>query len=136
MENNFGEFVRELRKSKRLTLVQLAEKTGLSQPYLSQIENNKRGMPSQEIIENLSKALEVDYLTLLKEAGYLRVVKTGYYEEFKDILEEEKELVRNKDILHQLKNNERVYYNNQILSNEDRNRVLTVLEALLHEYHK
>lgn len=68
--NNFGELVREIRLSKRLSLKDLAEKSGLSCPYLSRIENGKR-KPSANTIKKLADALDVKYLYLLNEAGLL-----------------------------------------------------------------
>ena len=62
----------------------LAEKTGVSAPYITQIELGKRS-PSLEIIEKLSKALGVEYKVLfenseddnafLKESFSLRILE-------------------------------------------------------------
>lgn len=37
----FGEFIRKKRKERGYNLTQLSEKSGVSHPYLSQIENGK-----------------------------------------------------------------------------------------------
>jgi len=65
-----GAFIRERRKNANLTLRQLAERTRLSNPYLSQIE---RGLhqPSVRVIRLISDALEVSTETLLAQAGLL-----------------------------------------------------------------
>jgi transcriptional regulator with XRE-family HTH domain len=65
-----GEFIRRQRKLANLSLRQLAEKTRLSNPYLSQIE---RGLhqPSMRVIKLLSEALNVSAETLLTQAGLL-----------------------------------------------------------------
>lgn len=65
-----GEFIRRQRKLANLSLRQLAEKTRLSNPYLSQIE---RGLhqPSMRVIKLLSEALNVSAETLLTHAGLL-----------------------------------------------------------------
>jgi transcriptional regulator with XRE-family HTH domain len=66
-----GAFIRDRRKSANLTLRQLAERTRLSNPYLSQIE---RGLhqPSVRVLRLLSDALNVSAETLLTQAGLLQ----------------------------------------------------------------
>lgn len=65
-----GDFIRRQRKLANLSLRQLAEKTRLSNPYLSQIE---RGLhqPSMRVIKVISEALNVSAETLLTQAGLL-----------------------------------------------------------------
>jgi transcriptional regulator with XRE-family HTH domain len=65
-----GEFIRRQRKLANLSLRQLAEKTRLSNPYLSQVE---RGLhqPSMRVIKLISEALNVSAETLLTHAGLL-----------------------------------------------------------------
>jgi transcriptional regulator with XRE-family HTH domain len=65
-----GDFIRRQRKQANLSLRQLAEKTRLSNPYLSQIE---RGLhqPSMRVIKVISEALNVSAETLLTHAGLL-----------------------------------------------------------------
>jgi transcriptional regulator with XRE-family HTH domain len=65
-----GDFIRRRRKLANLSLRQLAEKTRLSNPYLSQIE---RGLhqPSMRVIKVISEALNVSAETLLTHAGLL-----------------------------------------------------------------
>lgn len=43
----------------------LAEKTGVSAPYITQIETGKR-KPSLDIVEKLASALDVEYKTLFE----------------------------------------------------------------------
>ena len=66
-----GAFIRDRRKNANLTLRQLAERTRLSNPYLSQIE---RGLhqPSVRVLRLLSDALNVSAETLLTQAGLLQ----------------------------------------------------------------
>jgi len=65
-----GAFIRNKRKLANLSLRQLAERTKLSNPYLSQIE---RGLhqPSVRVIRLISDALNVSAETLLAQAGLL-----------------------------------------------------------------
>ena len=66
-----GDFIRRQRKLANLSLRQLAERTRLSNPYLSQIE---RGLhqPSMRVIKLISEALNVSAETLLTHAGLLQ----------------------------------------------------------------
>ena len=68
-----GDFIRRQRKLANLSLRQLAEKTRLSNPYLSQIE---RGLhqPSMRVVKLISEALNVRAETLLTHAGLLHHV--------------------------------------------------------------
>jgi transcriptional regulator with XRE-family HTH domain len=72
-----GAFIRSKRKLANMSLRQLAERTKLSNPYLSQIE---RGLhqPSVRVIRLISDALNVSAETLLAQAGLLHRDSTGH----------------------------------------------------------
>ena len=65
-----GEFIAAQRRTAELSLRQLAELTGVSNPYLSQIERGLR-KPSAEVLQQLAKALRVSAETLYVRAGIL-----------------------------------------------------------------
>jgi transcriptional regulator with XRE-family HTH domain len=67
---NLGEYLREQRESAGLSLRKLAEQTGVSNPYLSQIERGLR-RPSAEVLQQLAKALRISAETLYVQAGIL-----------------------------------------------------------------
>ena len=67
---SLGEFIAAQRRTAHLSLRQLAEQTGISNPYLSQIERGLR-KPSAEVLLRLSKALRVSAETLYVRAGIL-----------------------------------------------------------------
>lgn len=68
----FGAYIKTLRKNKKLTIRQLEEKTGVSNAYLSQIENGKKkSLPSPEILMKLHGPLGVKYDELMERAGYI-----------------------------------------------------------------
>jgi transcriptional regulator with XRE-family HTH domain len=67
---SLGEFIAARRRDAELSLRQLAEQTGVSNPYLSQIERGLR-KPSAEILQSLAKALRVSAETLYVRAGIL-----------------------------------------------------------------
>lgn len=53
-----GESIRTIRKSIAMSQVELCNKTGISQTYLSLIERDKR-KPSTEVLETISKAFDI-----------------------------------------------------------------------------
>jgi transcriptional regulator with XRE-family HTH domain len=67
---SLGDYLREQRTSAQLSLRQLAEQTGVSNPYLSQIERGLR-RPSAEVLQQLAKALRISAETLYVRAGIL-----------------------------------------------------------------
>lgn len=66
--SSLGSIIKQLRKEKKLTLNQLSNQTGISQPYLSQIESDKKN-PSAVYLHKLSEVLDVPYSTLIKLNG-------------------------------------------------------------------
>ncbi len=68
--DSLGEFLREQRRSAQMTLRQLADQTGVSNPYLSQIERGLR-RPSAEVLQQLAKGLRISAETLYVRAGIL-----------------------------------------------------------------
>ena len=65
---SLGEYLREQRETSRLSLRQLAEQAGVSNPYLSQIERGLR-RPSAEVLQQLAKALRISAEQLYLRAG-------------------------------------------------------------------
>ena len=65
-----GAFIREQRNAAQLSLRALADKAGVSNPYLSQIE---RGLhePSVRVLTSIANALNVSAETLLRQAGVI-----------------------------------------------------------------
>jgi transcriptional regulator with XRE-family HTH domain len=67
---NLGEYLRDQRRTAQLSLRQLAEAAGVSNPYLSQIERGLR-KPSAEVLQQVAKALRISAETLYVRAGIL-----------------------------------------------------------------
>lgn len=65
-----GDFLKEQRRGAQLTLRQLADQAGVSNPYLSQIERGLR-RPSAEVLQQLAKALRISAETMYVRAGIL-----------------------------------------------------------------
>lgn len=60
LEQTFGSFVREKRIARGMSLRGLAAKLDLSPVYMSNIENDRRGAPTQEHLERLAMLLQLD----------------------------------------------------------------------------
>ena len=67
---DIGGFIRDLRHNARISLRQLAEQAGVSNPYLSQIERGLR-KPSAEVLAQLAHALRVSTPAMYLKAGLL-----------------------------------------------------------------
>jgi transcriptional regulator with XRE-family HTH domain len=57
-DSTFGQFIRHQRELQDLTMRQLADLVGISNPYLSQIENGLRE-PSERVLEAIADNLEM-----------------------------------------------------------------------------
>jgi transcriptional regulator with XRE-family HTH domain len=68
--HDLGAFIRDQRRSARLSLRNLSDLAGISNPYLSQIERGLR-KPSADILQQIAKALRISAETLYVRAGIL-----------------------------------------------------------------
>lgn len=67
---SLGEYLKEQRMSSRLSLRQLADQAGVSNPYLSQIERGLR-KPSADVLQQIARALRISAEQLYIRAGIL-----------------------------------------------------------------
>src|SRR4051794_15808354 len=67
---DIGSFIRSQREAAQVSVRQLAEKAGVSNPYLSQIERGLR-KPSADVLNQIAKALRVSAEVLYVQAGIL-----------------------------------------------------------------
>jgi transcriptional regulator with XRE-family HTH domain len=70
MPSDIGSFIRDLRNNARISLRELAERAGVSNPYLSQIERGLR-RPSAEVLSQIAGALRVSTAVMYLRAGLL-----------------------------------------------------------------
>lgn len=68
--SDIGSFIRAQREAAQVSVRQLAEKAGVSNPYLSQIERGLR-KPSADVLNQIAKALRVSAEVLYVQAGIL-----------------------------------------------------------------
>jgi transcriptional regulator with XRE-family HTH domain len=68
--NSIGEYIREQREQAKISMRQLAQAAGVSNPYLSQIERGLR-KPSADILQQIAKGLRISAEALYVQAGIL-----------------------------------------------------------------
>jgi transcriptional regulator with XRE-family HTH domain len=68
--STIGDYIREQREQAKISLRQLAQAAGVSNPYLSQIERGLR-KPSAEILQQIAKGLRISAEALYVQAGIL-----------------------------------------------------------------
>ncbi|MDX6745008.1 helix-turn-helix transcriptional regulator [Actinocorallia sp. A-T 12471] len=67
---SIGEYIREQRQRAKISMRQLAQQAGVSNPYLSQVERGLR-KPSAEILQQIAKGLRISAEALYVQAGIL-----------------------------------------------------------------
>ena len=75
----FGEKIRELRRSRGITLKQMAEDLGVSSAYFSALEHGRRGRPGSGLVQQICGYFELmwdeaEELQRLAELSHPRVV--------------------------------------------------------------
>ena len=68
--SDIGSFIKAQRETAQVSVRQLAEKAGVSNPYLSQMERGLR-KPSADVLSQIAKALRVSAEVLYVRAGML-----------------------------------------------------------------
>lgn len=70
-KETLGSVLKQSRSLKNLALRTVEEMTGISNAYLSQIENDKIKKPSADVIHKLAAAYKVDFNYLLQISGII-----------------------------------------------------------------
>lgn len=128
-ENNLGNVIKEARKNKKKSLRSLANEIGVSHPYLSQLENGRNTHPSKEILLKIAEGLNISFIYLahlaeidseinsipnkeviFKILSLEDIYEFDSYEEFKSLLIEKGELIKNNPSQSQLEDNEEEIY--------------------------
>lgn len=101
MKNSFGEYLIKKRNKLGLSLRAVEKETGISNAYLSQLENNKIKNPSPKILFKLAKFYKISYNYLMDLIGYPTsktegngTISPSYFKntiKFDDLTEEEEE---------------------------------------------
>ncbi|MGU8654639.1 helix-turn-helix domain-containing protein [Clostridium perfringens] len=64
--SNIGKLFKESRIKNGLTLQDVSIKTGISQSYISRIENNFRKEPSVKVVKSLSDVYKLDFYKVIE----------------------------------------------------------------------
>ncbi|PID20157.1 hypothetical protein CSV61_16030 [Sporosarcina sp. P3] len=67
----YGKLQRDIRNEAKMSIRELAERSGVSHSYLSQVENGTRSTPSKEIIKKVADALNYNYFDLAVLGGVI-----------------------------------------------------------------
>ena len=95
---SLGEFLRRQRELSQLSIRQLADLCGISNPYLSQIERGLR-MPSSMILQSLAKGLKMSAETLYTQAGILDPQETEDSDVVKAVMHDPQLSARQREML-------------------------------------
>jgi transcriptional regulator with XRE-family HTH domain len=68
--DRLGQILADARRRRKLTLRAVEEAVGISNAYLSQLENGRVRSPSPVVLHKLSGLYKVPYATVMQEAGY------------------------------------------------------------------
>lgn len=68
-----GQYLASIREDRKMTLREVEEATdkGVSNAYLSQIENDKIRKPSPNVLHSLAEIYAISFENLMAKAGYL-----------------------------------------------------------------
>jgi transcriptional regulator with XRE-family HTH domain len=70
-DSPLGEYIRRQREMQKLSMRQLADLVGISNPYLSQIERGLRE-PSEKVVDAIARNLELSAEVLYEQGGRRR----------------------------------------------------------------
>lgn len=113
--HDLGGFIRDQRRTARLSLRKLSELAGVSNPYLSQIERGMRN-PSAEILQAIAKALRISSETLYVRAGILDE-REGGNDPIREILSDRTIGERHKQVLIEIYRSFQVEHENSVQTN-------------------
>src|SRR5258708_27269549 len=74
--SSIGSYIREQREQAKISIRQLAQAAGVSNPYLSQVERGLR-RPSADILQQIAKGLRISAEALYVQAAELDVQDSG-----------------------------------------------------------
>lgn len=95
MNIKLGTYLQQVRKKSNLTLRDVESVIGISNAYLSQIENNKIVKPSPNVLYKLASLYKLSYEYLMELSGYpilqhQNQISHKLDQSFKDLTEDEK----------------------------------------------
>lgn len=128
--SEFGEYIKEVRESKNMTLNQVAMYSDISAAQLSRIETGKRGVPKPLTIEKIAQALRIDYIELMKIAGYLEDNKEEPKQESKD----EKDIAKRLEAFkNEIENSDGLAFDGEPISEEAKESLVESMKFIFEQ---
>ena len=81
-----GDRVKRIRKEKKLSMTELAEKAGVAKSYLSSLERNIQVNPSVQFLEKIAKVLNVPLDALLHDTPEINYLDEDWAELVKEAM--------------------------------------------------
>lgn len=129
MKQAFGDYMKQLRESKGLTINQLALAAGISGSQISRIENGLRGVPKPTTLRKIAEATGTAYEELMDHAGYLQ--EQTLFEE--DAVPNWATNKDKRDFRKMLEDDGELMFDGIPLDKEDKQRIKDVLTGLFWE---
>lgn len=129
MKQAFGDYMKQLRESKGLTINQLASAAGISGSQISRIENGLRGVPKPAMLRKIAEATGTAYEELMDQAGYLQ--EPTLSEE--DVVPNWATHKDKRDFRKMLEDDGELMFDGIPLDKEDKQRIKDVLTGLFWE---
>lgn len=135
-----GEFFRQKRMEKNLSIRQLAKYTSISPAYISQIENGYRKNPTPHVLKSLCEGLGIDFEQFLIETEQLSKTelkeRSRFYEQYIASTDEENKERWGEmpiDLEELLASNVELRYNAKLLNEQQRKKIKLILHALFDD---
>src|SRR5690625_322240 len=129
-----GEFFRQKRMEKNLSIRQLAKYTSISPAYISQIENGYRKNPTPHVLKSLCEGLGIDFEQFLIETEQLSKTelkeRSRFYEQYIASTDEENKERWGEmpiDLEELLASNVELRYNAKLLNEQQRKKIKLIL---------
>lgn len=91
--SELGNFIKEKRAARELSIRKLAELAGISHTEIKRIEDGVRKQPSPQVLRAIAEALNVSYDDIMASAGYIdspaNILVTAKIKDMDDLTEEE-----------------------------------------------
>lgn len=129
MAEEFGNYLRQLREGKGLTINQLAALAGISGAQISRIENGLRGVPKPATLRKIAEATGASYEELMSKAGYL----TEADSHTEGAIPEWATSKDKRDFRQMLEDDGELMFDGIPLNKEDKQRIKDVLTGLFWE---
>ena len=123
----FGRKLKELRNEKGFTVRQLALQAGISNSYLSQVENGKRSIPKPATLEKIAKGMRVPKEDIFLMAGISNDSSTPTWATDKDQTDLERFLRENEGSM---------TYGGENLTEEEKDKLKFAMTQIFWRRHK